>query len=274
MTEEELKIIVCTHKLDYAKSDSFFLPIHVGKASSHVQLNFQGDDTGENISIKNSSFCELTGMYWAWKNLEKVDYIGLNHYRRYFAFGKKTLKEYIPVSIEEYQRFETSKFEILKNLKDTDIILPKKKILVKSLWRHYSDLQFERDLEILVSVISKLYPDYTETVHKYLKENNKFPAYNMFIMKFSEFDRYCSWLFPILFECEKRIDISNYSVSQRRVFGYLGELIMGMYVIHNKLKVKELPIYWLNNNQYGKSSLNFYISSIKSNIRFFINRYK
>lgn len=63
------------------------MPIHVGKVlHPDVDLGIQRDDTGDNISLKNSSYCELTGMYWAWKNLRGVDVIGLCHYRRYFDF--------------------------------------------------------------------------------------------------------------------------------------------------------------------------------------------
>ena len=43
----------------------------------------------DSISNKNDSYCELTGMYWALKNLKNVDVIGLCHYRRYFDFHKQ-----------------------------------------------------------------------------------------------------------------------------------------------------------------------------------------
>ena len=63
--------------------DKIYLPIHVGRVEK-ADLGYLGDDTGDNISAKNANYCELTGLYWAWKNL-KCDYIGLCHYRRYFA---------------------------------------------------------------------------------------------------------------------------------------------------------------------------------------------
>ena len=64
-----VKILVCCHKQDiFAKQEPYF-PIHVGRALSQNNLDITGDDTGENISEKNSSYCELTGLYWAWKIL-------------------------------------------------------------------------------------------------------------------------------------------------------------------------------------------------------------
>ena len=84
------KIIVCAHKNDFVLSNDVFRPLQVGKAQSAVNLGFDGDDTGDNISRKNPNYCELTGLYWAWKNLKDYDYVGLAHYRRYFDFSKKT----------------------------------------------------------------------------------------------------------------------------------------------------------------------------------------
>ena len=87
MMERNVKILVCCHKRDVMATEEPYMPIHVGKAlHPDVDLGIQGDDTGDNISLKNSSYCELTGMYWAWKNLKGVDVIGLCHYRRYFDF--------------------------------------------------------------------------------------------------------------------------------------------------------------------------------------------
>ena len=81
-------ILVCAHKPDRCLLHEPYMPIQVGKAISTVDLGFAGDDTGDNISDKNRSFCELTAHYWAWKNLGEADYVGLSHYRRYFDFGE------------------------------------------------------------------------------------------------------------------------------------------------------------------------------------------
>ena len=103
MENTKVKILVCYHKPDVLVKDDVFTPIHVGRALARQRAkegdkNFEwmlentiGDDTGDNISNKNMSFNELTAVYWAWKNYDKLgnpDYIGLCHYRRYFLFRK------------------------------------------------------------------------------------------------------------------------------------------------------------------------------------------
>lgn len=77
-----IKVLVATHKKYCMPAERIYLPIQVGKAGKE-SLGYQGDDIGDNISWKNPSYCELTGAYWGWKNLQ-CDYVGLCHYRRYF----------------------------------------------------------------------------------------------------------------------------------------------------------------------------------------------
>ena len=82
---KNIKIIVATHKEYNMPSDDIYLPVQVG-AEGKKDLGYQKDNIGNNISKKNPFFCELTGLYWAWKNL-KADYIGLAHYRRHFSLS-------------------------------------------------------------------------------------------------------------------------------------------------------------------------------------------
>lgn len=79
----DIKILVAAHKKYWMPDDSVYLPIQVG-AALHSALGYVPDNTGYNISDKNPNYCELTALYWAWKNLE-CEYIGLCHYRRYFG---------------------------------------------------------------------------------------------------------------------------------------------------------------------------------------------
>ena len=95
LDDSKIKILICCHKPSELPEDGIFLPIHCGKAISSVDLGIQGDNEVngqpcDNISDRNETYCELTAMYWAWKNIKKIypdiEYIGLNHYRRYFDF--------------------------------------------------------------------------------------------------------------------------------------------------------------------------------------------
>ena len=87
----KVKIIVATHKKYEMPKDDIYIPLHVG-AEGKEDIGFIKDNTGDNISEKNPYFCELTGLYWAWKNLN-ADYIGLVHYRRHFCLKKKISKQ-------------------------------------------------------------------------------------------------------------------------------------------------------------------------------------
>lgn len=98
--------------------DEVYMPIHVGREGKE-DLGYIGNNTGENISIKNPNYCELTGLYWAWKNLE-CEYIGLCHYRRYFAHKSKSSE------LEDKKQAIFTKDDYERLLQRYDVILPKK----------------------------------------------------------------------------------------------------------------------------------------------------
>ena len=118
---KDIKIIVATHKSYQMPEDEVYFPIHVGADSNKNETPYTKDNTGDNISIKNPNFCELTGLYWVWKNL-KNDYIGLVHYRRHLTMSKKKYK----TEEEKFKNVLKGK-EIDDLLNTTDIILPKKR---------------------------------------------------------------------------------------------------------------------------------------------------
>ncbi len=129
----DLKIILVTHKEYDFPNAKYYIPIQVGKALSSHKLNIQGDDVGDNISIKNSSFCELTALYWVWKNnfIGDSDYVGFVHYRRYFSGERERLGDKRISSDEEF-------FAVLKNmivlcLRNENIILKLFTIIIKTL---------------------------------------------------------------------------------------------------------------------------------------------
>ena len=84
----KFSIFVATHKkFEFPLPDNY-IPILVGSYKFDLSI-YQRDDDGEfQISYKNKNYCELTGLYWIWKNI-RTDYVGLCHYRRYFINKKK-----------------------------------------------------------------------------------------------------------------------------------------------------------------------------------------
>lgn len=90
--------------------------------------------------------------------------------------------------------------------------------------------------------------------------NNKLIHYNMFIMKWDDFNNYCNWLFPILKEAEKRIDISHYNVIQKRIWGYMAERLMNVWLYAEKRICYSILLFGLIIiHQIWKRELNIYV---------------
>ena len=157
---KNIKIIVATHQKYRMPEDSMYLPIHVG-AEGNDNIGYKKDNTGENISLKNPYFCELTGLYWAWKNLD-AEYIGLTHYRRHFTVSSK-----IPNNEADKFKIILSQNELEKRLKKADIILPKKReYFIETLYSHYKHTMYVEPLDETRKIIEEKCP-------KYLKEFDK-----------------------------------------------------------------------------------------------------
>lgn len=268
----ELKLIVCCHKEDIYKESDLYYPLHVGKSISKVNLNMQGDDVGDNISQKNYSYCELTGMYWAWKNLKNVDYIGFCHYRRYFDFNHVGRKVF-PLTTISSEKFESLNLDVSceaeRWLRNGGCIVAKPTHLYTSLFLHYCGSHYSTDFKILGDVIREtLPPKYLKGFEDYLLKSNKFSPFNMFVMNWNQFDNYCNWLFPLLQAVEDRLNIGNYSPNQKRVYGYLGERLLNLYVRTNKLKTMEIPILKISDEPEvdNISLLKYYVRSFVRDI--------
>jgi len=215
------KILVACHKPDKVYQDDIYTPIHVGRAISKFRTEMAdmiGDDTGDNISELNPLFCELTALYWAWKNLKDVQYIGLCHYRRYF---------HRLITHANVDKIVAGNKNVLlvKTLVEKTSLFTKLRIATSS-----------EDVYILMACIKKLFPDYYQTALIVGSANYSHP-YNMFVMSKENFNRYAEWLFSILFETKKYVRLSGYTRA-RRIFGYFSEVLLPIYCIHNKLNIK------------------------------------
>lgn len=267
--ESKLKILVNYHKEDRLPASDYFLPIHVGKALSKLNLGIIGDDTGVNISGKNPNYCELTGHYWAWKNLENIEYIGLCHYRRYFDFtGKSRGRVIRNITFDEYVKINDkyNSEEIVKYFDNFDIILTQPMSYPYSLKHDYCYNHIYQDFMILEGVIKKYYSDYYEVFMDEMYYGNKLSHFNMFITKFDIFKDYSQWIFGVLDKVEKEIHVSEYTF-QKRVFGYMSERLLQVYCKKNKLKIKYLPVFFIDDvNSKKETWVQYYLKNFKKEL--------
>lgn len=247
---KNVKVIVATHKEYRMPKSPVYLPVHVGAAGKAKIANYQRDDEGDNISEKNPYFCELTGLYWAWKNLD-ADYIGLVHYRRFFR------KRIRPHFEEEKYRSILSGARISQLLDKADIILPKKrKYYIENLYNHYKHTMYIEPLDIVGEIIKEKYPKYSTEFNE-LHNRTSAHMFNMCVMKREILDVYCKWLFDILFELEKRVDSSKYTDFHKRFYGRVSELLLDVYINTNKLGYVEVPVVYMQRVNWAKKGASF-----------------
>ncbi|WP_044957294.1 DUF4422 domain-containing protein [Butyrivibrio sp. LC3010] len=221
----DIKIIIATTKEYRVPDDPVYLPVEVGAAlrDSRIQ-GYTADDTGDNISVKNGSYCELTGLYWAWKNLD-ADYIGLVHYRRYFGSPERDY---------DYEPFDRviGGEELRQILKDKAILIPgKRKYYIETIKSHYAHTHYISQLDDTRRVIEKKYPGYLDSFDRVLNRVYGY-MFNMMIMRRDLVDRYCSWMFSILPEVEELQKDNAYDAYQGRYIGRIGEILFNVWLDH------------------------------------------
>ena len=235
-----IKILIATHKKYQMPADEIYLPIHVGKEGKEIELGYTPDNTGDNISSKNANYCELTALYWAWKNLD-ADYIGLAHYRRHFSFKNKGDKWTSILNAKETQKL----------CEQNDVIVPnKRKYYIETNYSHYIHAHKKEGLDLMIETVKQDYPDYAAACDLVMHKKTWAHMFNMFVMKREFADKYCEWLFDVLFKVEDKLDIADYSASEARVFGYLSELMLDIWLITNKIKYFECPVMFVEKQNW------------------------
>ena len=276
-------LIIASHKSYPTPSDPLYLPLQVGAAGKDSIPSFTRDDSGSNISTKNPNFCELTGLYWAWKNLNS-DYIGLVHYRRYFAKNRFSHKNSLsPKSSADpkitknlCRTLTTSQLE--KLLETSNIILPKKRnYYIETLYSHYSHTMHIMPLDETRKIIENRYPDYLKSFDR-LKSRSSAHMFNMFIFPKSLLNDYCTWLFDILFTLEKNLsknsELQSYSPFHQRFYGRISELLLDVFLETNHIisdstltnpqyRVVELPIINIEPVNWLKKGSSFLSAKFK-----------
>ncbi len=230
----DTRIYVMTHKKIENLPEKIYQPLHVGREGKE-DLGYPGDHTGEQISSKNPYYCELTGMYWIWKNVS-CDVIGVCHYRRFFLREGRLLKqEEIEELIEKYP-----------------IIVPNSRCVAEeNVYQHYGNRHNKKDLDVCREVIAEKYPAYI-SAFDYAMDTILISMANMWITRKEIFDRYCEWLFDILFEVERRLDMTGYDAYQQRVMGFLSERLFRVWLFMQPEKIAEENIEMAESEDFWK----------------------
>ena len=249
-----IKILVACHKADPAiRQDGIYMPIHVGK-SMHpdIDLGFQGDNTGDNISDKNGSYCELTALYWVWKNLPKdVDIVGLCHYRRYFKLDAKDPHSHIDGLLKKHDA----------------VILPDHVREISNIGV-LTELTCQEDTALFIDLLIEKYPQWKDTVGRYFYQSNRASWCNMMIMRREIMDRYCDFLFSFLHDLESTLLPIPYTRIVRRM-GYFAEMLLGFWLQVNGYSVSRIGFDDDNENRLMK-----FQRTIRHNLSFYLFRHK
>lgn len=189
-------------------------------------LGWLRDNTGEEISAKNPNWCELTGLYWIWKNDHDSDIVSISHYRRYFQ-GKNGILR----SEEELELLETA-----------DVVLAEFEPYKETVYRQYcNESGLAKNLDNVRAIIEKRDPSALQAFDSVMKQGG-LCQYNMMVCRKDRFDAYCRWLFPILEELEQSVDLRDYDEYQKRIYGFLSERLLNVWVRACNLRVTMLPV--------------------------------
>lgn len=240
--EPSIKIVVASHKPYWMPSDPMYVPVQVGAAGKEALPGFQRDDEGENISEKNPCYCELTALYWAWKNLA-ADYIGLVHYRRHFAGSG--------------ERGVLTSGEARELVARAPIVLPKKRhYVIETVGNHYAHTFDAGHLDAVRDSLRTVAPQMAEPFEDHLGGRSAH-IWNMVIMRRDVLDAWCSWLFMLLGEVERHIDFSGMTSFETRVVGRLSERLLDPWLTSSSIPMHESATISLEGENWMKKGTAF-----------------
>lgn len=265
----DIKIFV-SHRIDLDAQtidNPLYIPVRCGAVyDERENVAMLGDDTGDNISEKRMSYCELTVQYWAWKNVQ-ADYYGLCHYRRLFSFSDNIYKEVnvynhiVEKRIDEelVSKYCETEDQMIRIIEKYDAISIDPMDVKKALGNvtvyeslKNNPLTYDIDaVDLFVEILKAKYPVMAEEVDEYLN-GYSWQAWNCFILKKELFFEYSEMLFDVFSELEKKLNTENYNQEQYRLMGALGEIFCPIYYRlqkKRKAKTKELQLIEIQSPQ-------------------------
>lgn len=258
------KIMIAAHKPYRMPEGDLYVPVQVGAAINKdengepLNLGFAKDNTGDNISEKNPHFCELTALYWGWKNLE-ADHLGLVHYRRYFGSpkAKKSKDLYEMVLTKEDTERLWKKYKVL--------VPTKRNYYIETLYSHYAHTHYAEHLDKTREIIAANCPEYLSDFDTVMAQRTGY-MFNMCVMERSLMDDYCTWVFGTLFKLEEELKDEEAALDfyQGRFYGRVSEIIFNVWLQHqlstgvlSKSEICELPCLYTEKVNWVKKGTAF-----------------
>lgn len=250
-----LQLYTVTHKPFFMPAHEYLRRVWVGNNKPAGPAKDLRDDTGENISHLNEFFCELTVLYWVWKNIKMQpgDLWGLCHYRRFFTDKSRPLSfSTFPLnrqaSEKEILHYVHASLDntIISKLQGNDVLLTypvnvslKRKVHI-SIYEQYLLEHSKEEWELLQTVIEEKYPVYIPSLLA-LSQQTRMCVGNMMIARPAIWNDYLPWLFDILMEVHRRMKYTG-DTYQRRAVAFIAERLMNLYVQHNRLTTAHMQL--------------------------------
>jgi hypothetical protein len=280
-----IKIAVAHHKAGFVFKNNVFMPIQVGSAMANETLNMQSDNIGDNISLLNPYYCELSALYWLWKNVKDADYLGLCHYRRYFTYKKINIiafffhhfffflakvialfkpgfnytkinqinaeKGFGQLLIDFSKRID----EDIENNNIVSFCTREITLSGRTIYQHLSMAIGLRAVDKIQEIVGNLYPEYSNSLIDTL-HGNSYCSANMIVFEKNIFNEYCSFVFSVLQKHHKQFVTSN-EINQcyLRTSGYIAEILTDVYIKELKkrnINVRKLNILFLSEEASSK----------------------
>ena len=231
-----IQIYVATHKQIPFDLPDYCSIMQVNTAKNAPWPNVLHDADGDNIASKNPYYSELTVLYSLWKN-SNADIKGLMHYRRYLGESSALPLYHVDIfPTKSIAKNCISRKSIFSALSNHDLIVPiPEGPFPRNVFEDLLRFCYLKDICHMIDVIEDAYPEDAEALHTVL-EASHVSYCNMFIARKAVFDDYCAWLFGILEKVEARCDLTGYDAQHARLYGYLSEVLMDVYILRHKCR--------------------------------------
>lgn len=294
---KDIKIFV-SHRIDLDSEtidNPLYVPVRCGAVyDKRENVTMLGDDTGDNISEKRNSFCELTVQYWAWKNVN-AEFYGLFDYKRYLSFSDKKYKTEYSIDPEKHNNHHN---EIIEKFLDNNSIqkycLDNEKIIENYIqnnhvlvaeWCDLGRIANFRDkifslenylltlenillapgtINNLKRIINDNYPQMSKYANDYLK-GNKYLSCNCFVMPKNIFNNYCKFFFDVLFKFEQTLeDVNTFNKNLMQTCAFVGKILLGIYIYYLE-NTKKYTISYLQLVCFGETNKEVTILPVQKN---------